>query len=254
MHPSAFVFPKKIAEYVEGRTGRFFWTNGVEYSAWPITALFASRIVYIDLPLTILGRTGKSWGSNIALCNPGKEKIQALINDVDHLRGHAPLHNFTMINLMAEGMLTAKHLFPIEFATYQFDEFGYLQNTMRELRQRQAMGVDVSAEIEEALRYSSKYPSLENELRESKAPPERKKEGLGKLVGRRIREQIHTFRLGQKLKRGDGSQGFRASGYDFGFSDILGCSKFLEKYVAAPESNTFRIQPSRNPTALTSNL
>src|SRR5512142_2108929 len=68
MHPSAFMFAKKIADFVAARTGRFFWTNGVEYSAWPIAATFAKRIVYIDAPLVILGRTGKSWGTNIALC------------------------------------------------------------------------------------------------------------------------------------------------------------------------------------------
>ena len=43
MHPSAFVFPKTIADYVASRTGRFFWTNGVEYSAWPITAVFCKE-------------------------------------------------------------------------------------------------------------------------------------------------------------------------------------------------------------------
>ena len=63
MHPSAFVFPKAIADLVASRTGRFFWTNGVEYSAWPITAIFAKRILYIEAPLTVLGRTGKSWGT-----------------------------------------------------------------------------------------------------------------------------------------------------------------------------------------------
>ena len=38
MHPSAFAFAKTIADLVVTRTGRFFWTNGVEYSAWPIAA------------------------------------------------------------------------------------------------------------------------------------------------------------------------------------------------------------------------
>ncbi|MGE5219465.1 MAG: glycosyltransferase family 2 protein, partial [Chloroflexota bacterium] len=79
MHPSAFIFPKRIADQVKERTGRFFWTNGVEYSAWPITAVFAKRILFVDKPLTVLGRTGKSWGSNIALCNPGKERIEQFI-------------------------------------------------------------------------------------------------------------------------------------------------------------------------------
>jgi glycosyltransferase involved in cell wall biosynthesis len=245
MHPSAFLFPKKIADYVESRTGRYFWTNGVEYSAWPITALFAKRIVRIDLPLTILGRTGKSWGANIALCNPGKEKIQTFIKDVDHVRKYAPLNNFTMANLMAEGMLTAKHLFADEFATYEFDELRYLRNTLSELRRRQALGVDVSAEIDEALRYASKFPSMEKELQGIKVSAESEKEslvqliraGIGKLGARKIHDRILAYQLGQKLAKGEASQGFRASGDDFEFADILECAKFFAKYVVVPESN-----------------
>ena len=44
------------------------------------------------------------------------------------------LNNFTMCNLMAEGMLTAKSLFPEEFESYQFDELEYLRKTLAELR------------------------------------------------------------------------------------------------------------------------
>ena len=55
-----------------------------------------------------------------------------------------------------KGMLTAKSLFPKEFSRYEFDEVNYIRSTMRELRKRQAMGVDVSAEIEDAMRYCSK--------------------------------------------------------------------------------------------------
>ena len=241
MHPSAFAFPKKIAEYVESRTGRFFWTNGVEYSAWPISALFSKRMVYVDLPLTILGRTGKSWGSNISLCNPGKEKIQSFIKDVDHVRKHAPLHNFTLVNLMAEGMLTAKNLFSDEFAPYEFDEFRYLERTMLELRRRQAMGVDVSSEIDETLRYAGKYPSRESELRAITAPTEHENDRLRKLVGHNVSKRIRTFQLSRKLTKGEACRGFRASGKDFGFFDVLGCSEFLEKYVAETESSSLKM-------------
>src|SRR5262249_42214668 len=63
MHPSGFAFSKSIADFIQSRTGRFFWTNGVEFSAWPMTAVFARNIAFIDEPLNILGRTAKSWGS-----------------------------------------------------------------------------------------------------------------------------------------------------------------------------------------------
>lgn len=240
MHPSAFVFPRAIADFVESRTGRFFWTNGVEYSAWPITALFAKRIVYIDEPLTILGRTGKSWGSNIALCNPGQERIQQFIADVDHERKHAPLNNFTMCNLMAEGMLTAKSLFPKEFKGYEFDELNYLRKTVAELRKRRALGVDVSAEIDEATRYASKYPPLLEEWGAAEAAVEsagkevllrRLRSTVADLGGRRMRQRVRAYQLAQKLAQGVVYSGFHASGEDFGFSDILGCAEFLTAHL-----------------------
>src|SRR5262249_38254072 len=208
MHPSAFVFAKTIADYVAAQTGRFFWTNGVEYSAWPISAVFAKTIVFVDLPLTILGRTGKSWGSNVVLCNPGKERIQEFIKDVDHERKHAPLNNFTTCNLMAEGMLTAKSLFPKELAAYEFDEIEYLRKTMGELRTRQAIGVDVSVEMDDLTRYARKYPSLMKELQ---APPGPDGKGgltarirtmIGDLGARAVRERITARQLAQKLERG----------------------------------------------------
>lgn len=245
MHPSAFAFPKTVAELVVNRTGRFFWTNGVEYSAWPITALFAKGIVCVDLPLTICGRTGKSWGSNIALSNPGKEQIQKLIKDVDQKRKHAPLNNFTMCNLMAEGMLMAKSLFPEEFSPYEFSEVNYIRSTVKELRKRQAMGVDVSAETEDALRYSQKYPALAEEFRgDPPTPPDGEKNSLtarlrttvGDLGGRTLRRRINAYQLAQKLQRRHVHAKFVAHGEDFGFRDIVGCAEFLMRNVISVRS------------------
>lgn len=239
MHPSAFVFPKTIADYVATRTGRFFWTNGVEYSAWPITALFAKNMVYVDLPLTVLGRTGKSWGANIALCNPGKERIDEFIKDVDHERKHAPLNNFTMGNLMAEGMLTAKSLFPEEFAAYEFDEENYLRGSIAELKKRQALGVDVSKELEEAMCYAAKYPALVEELNtkpkavEKNRLTQRIRSTIGDLGARKVRDRIAVFQLAQKLEGTGTHSGFRADGKDFGFSDILECADFLADHISS---------------------
>jgi hypothetical protein len=237
MHPSAFVFAREIADLVERRTGRFFWTNGVEYSAWPITATFAKRIIYINAPLVIVGRTVKSWGTNIALCNPGKERIKALIDDVDHQRNHAPLNNFTMCNLIAEGMLTAKNLFPEEFEPYEFDEQHYLRATMVELRRRQDLGVDVSAEMNEVLRYAANYPALLGELN-AKEP------NNGSGVVRQVLSAfassfgVHALRKGvarrrqiREIERGNIYAGFKVSGEDFGFRHILGCAEFLTRTI-----------------------
>jgi len=235
MYPSACAFRRTVSEHVRSRTGRFFWTNGVEYSSLPIAAVLANRILYIDLPLAVMGRTGKSWGSNVVLCNPGSDRIQEFIEDVDHVRRHAPLHNFTMCNLMAEGMLTAKNLFSAEFAEYEFDEVRYLKSTMSELSRRKALGVDVSREIEDLLRYAGKYPALLKEFEASPAPSPtlsltRIRSVVGKLGGRALRNRINAARLSRKLKRGR-NDGFRAPGQYFGFSNILECTEFLTRAV-----------------------
>jgi hypothetical protein len=258
MHPSAFAFPKTVAELVVNRTGRFFWTNGVEYSAWPITALFAKGIVCVDLPLTICGRTGKSWGSNIALSNPGKEQIQKLIKDVDQERKHAPLNNFTMCNLMAEGMLMAKSLFPEEFSPYEFNEVNYIRSTMRELRKRQAMGVDVSAETEDALRYSQKYPALAEEFRSDPATADGEKNSLtarlrttvGALGGRALRRRLNAYQLAQKLQSRQVRGRFVAHGEDFGFTDIVGCAEFLMRNVVIQKPGTVLESRQRTQTEI----
>jgi glycosyltransferase involved in cell wall biosynthesis len=252
MHPSAFAFAKSVADLVARRTGRFFWTNGVEYSAWPITALFAKGIVCVDLPLTICGRTGKSWGSNITLCNPGEEQIEKLLKDVDHKRNHAPLNNFTLVNLMAEGMLTAKSLFPREFADYEFDEVNYIRKTMAELRRRRSIGVNVSAEIADAMRYAEKYPALIEDLNVAEAAKpaadknvfmRRLRSTIGDLGGRVVRRRIRASQLAQKLEEGTLDSRFQAFGDDFDFGDILGCAEFLTSKVIranykAPEYDT----------------
>jgi glycosyltransferase involved in cell wall biosynthesis len=237
MHPSAFMFAREIADIVERRTGRFFWTNGVEYSAWPIAATFTKRMAYIDAPLVILGRTAKSWGTNIALCNPGKERIKAFTDDVDHRRNHAPLNNFTMCNLIAEGMLTAKDLFPKEFEAYEFDEAHYLRRTMAELRNRKRIGVDVSAEIEELLRYAAKYPSLIEEFT-TKEPrnenPVRQQllSGVANKMGARtLQHWLERRRQVREIRKGNVSCGFQVAGEDFGFDNILDCAEFLTRIL-----------------------
>jgi glycosyltransferase involved in cell wall biosynthesis len=240
LHPSAFAFSKSVADTVAQRTGRFFWTNGVEYSAWLSAALFAKGIVYVDLPLTIKGHSSKSWTTNISLYNPGKEQIQKLIKDVDQERKHTPFNNFTMCNLMAEGVLLAKSQFPEELAPYEFNEVNYLRGMIKELKRRRAMGVDVSVEMDDALRYSQKYPSLSEEFSKDEATTSqdwakklfrRIRSTAADLGGRTLRRRVNAYQLTQKLKGGPMRSGFTAYGEDFGFYDIVECAKFIGRIV-----------------------
>lgn len=238
MHPTNFMFASCVADQVVRRCGRFFTTNGVEYFAWPLAAVFSKNVVHIDAPLVVLGRTAKSWGSTLVLSNPGKQQIQKMIAGADQKRDWVPLTNFTLCNLMAEGMLLGKQLFPEELRPFPFDEQQYLKSTMRELRMRKAMGVDVDREMNEALEYADKYPSLKAEF----LSPERNGlmgqnsavRKLARTVGvSRVYRRLKTLMDGRKIKRRQVNSGFRVSGGDFGFNDAVGCADFLSRVMSS---------------------
>jgi glycosyltransferase involved in cell wall biosynthesis len=251
-HPSAFVFSRVLAESITNKCGRFFQSNGVEYCAWPLAAAFARNIVHIDAPLAICGRTGKSWGSNLVLGRAKKKQIQKLIDIyyVDQRYHCVPLKNFTMCNLRAEGILAAKRLFPKEFAAYEFDEIKYLKDTIAELRHRQTLGVDVSTEMDELKRYLDKYPPMKEKLvredesiaRAREANPWIRLRGkIGDMGLRQLRDRLEAHRLAkgrlsrdaEKVHRGDVRTGFRISGADFGFRDIVAAADFLSTIMTA---------------------
>jgi glycosyltransferase involved in cell wall biosynthesis len=231
MHPSAFVFAAALADLVASRCGRFFQTNGVEYCAWPLSAALARRIVYIDAPLCICGRTGASWGSNLALANPGQDRIEAFIADVERQPKCAPLTNFTMCNLWADGVLTAKKLLPVELGGYEFDEALYLRATMRELSRRRSLGVNVEREMRELSEYVRRWPSLSREMAstaEGRDTLWRPVRSLVAAVGARaLRRRVRASRNARKVNRGEVASGFQVSGGDFGFHGIVGCAQFL---------------------------
>ena len=151
-----------------------------------------------------------------------------------------------MCNLMAEGMLTAKNLFPKEFKNYQFDELEYLKKTLAELRTRQALGVDVSTEMDDLRCYATKYPVFTQELDSLEVPAittarkrltRRVRSAIGNLGVRTLRRQIRVARLTRRLEQGVVQSGFYASGEDFGFSDVLECAEFLSRCTKT-NSNT----------------
>ena len=262
MHPSSFFFSRAIGDAIAKRCGRFFQTNGVEYCAWPMAAAFAKGIVLVDLPLSICGRTKKSWGSNMIFTNPGKQHIQKFIDDVEHTRKHAPLTNFTMANLMAEGILTAKHLFPQEFQNYQFDEQRYIWVTWVELQSRKSLGVDVSRELEDLKNHVGKYPQVLKDIANEEQAHARNSKpwwqrvrgwvgdrGLRALQDRMIQQRQDKLRIHQdrlKVRRGDIHTRFRISGDDFGFTNIVEGADALERLIVASKDDQGKPNLSRD--------
>lgn len=250
MHPSAYVFSKALAATVATRCGRFFQTNGVEYCAWPLAAMVARTIVYIDAPLAICGRTYKSWGTNMILSNPGTKRIDEFIADVEQEHKFAPLRNFTMCNLRAEGILTAKSLLPTEFGVYRFDELQYLRVTLAELTGRQSLGVDVSADMHDLQQYLAKRSQSVESLTattpgEAVSQPRtlwrRVRTVIGNLGARRLRRWV---RPSPKAGTVDVHPGFRLSGAHSGFQDILGCATLLTRALSEPRTPAVPGTPS----------
>src|SRR5262245_54615477 len=205
MHPSAFMFSSELANRIAQRNGRFFRTNGVEYFAWPLAAVLSRNIVHIDQPLVILGRTAKSWGSTVVLLNPGKEQIQKMINDVAHDRDWIPLTNFTLCNLIAEGLLLGQKMFPDLLGAYPFDESRYLTAILQELSGRKALGVDVECEIQELLDYAGKYPALKTELARLATEPMESSavKRLGRALGLNlVYHRLKALNQIRKIRRG----------------------------------------------------
>ena len=240
MHPSSFFFGRALGDAVAKRCGRFFQTNGVEYCAWPMAAVFAKGIALVDLPLSICGRTSKSWGSNMILGNPGKQRIRQFVQDVEQTRKFAPLTNFTMANLRAEGILTAKNLFPQEFQSYEFDEQKYMRDTLDELESRKALGVDVSCEMQDLVNHLGNHPGLRKDILEKPQTAEQTPKsfwrqvrrwvgdrGLRALRNRMIKKRQDRLRV----SRGDIQTGFRISGSDFRFSNIVEGADALERLI-----------------------
>jgi glycosyltransferase involved in cell wall biosynthesis len=253
MHPSAFMFAARLADHVVARCGRFFQTNGVEYFAWPLAAVFSKAIVYLDAPLVILGRTAKSWGSTVVLSNPGKQQIDKMIADADQNRGWVPLTNFTLINLMAEGMYLGKQLFADELAPFPLDEQHYLRRTLVELRSRQAMGVDVERELRELFDYAGRYPSLKSELLSATAGVGQKSaiRTFARLLQlHRLRRRWHAEQQARKVRQGRANEGFTVSGADFGFTDAVGCAEFVW-HVSTP-AKAAPLGPTRDELSKTS--
>jgi hypothetical protein len=96
------------------------------------------------------------------------------------------------------------------------------------------MGVDVSAEMEDALRYSQKYPSLSEEFSSrdwGKQLFRRIRSTAADLGGRTVRRCLNACQLRYKLRRGPMRSGFTAYGEDFGFNDIVGCAKFIDRII-----------------------
>jgi hypothetical protein len=211
-HPSGYVFETALANTIAARNdGRFFQTLGVEYFAWPVAAVLARNVVNIDAPLVVVGRTSKSWGTNMVLMNPGEGKINQFVSDAHTERRHTPLTNFTFNNLAIEGLLTATAAFPEEFVPYPVDLGGYVRATRAELERRAEQNVDVSSELEELDEYAAAHPEL------SAAPAPDAPVGIRELASRAV----------GKLRRNRVVAKAKYSGDVHGFADALGAVEFL---------------------------
>ena len=141
---------------------------------------------------------------------------------------------------------------------------------MAELKKRQALGVDVSTEMEELRHYAAKYPVLLQEfagsqldglLKRKERVVRRLRAAIGNLGVRRLRQQIRASQLARRLEVGAIGSGFYASGDHFEFADVLGCAKFVQRAIdncnnkaAVPSSDAKPANGVANLHATTQNL
>src|SRR4051794_21713163 len=222
-HPSGYVFERRLADAIAARNdGRFFQTLGVEYFAWPVAAACARAMAYIDTPLVVIGRTEKSWGTNMVLTNPGRQKIDTFISDAVTSRKYTPLTNFTFNNLAIEGLLTAKASFPAELDPFPIDYGAYVRATREELDRREALGVDVSAERAELDEYVASTPVLA-----APAPPP-PRASRARVIGSRIKHAPSRFSRYRERPR------YLGRGDVDGFHDAATAARFLERRIGVP--------------------
>jgi hypothetical protein len=219
-HPSGYVFESRLADEIAERNTqrRFFQTLGVEYFAWPIAIVLARNVVNVDEPILVIGRTAKSWGTNMVLTNPGQAKIAHFLADAQTERRHTPLTNFTFNNLAIEGLLTAREAFPDELEPYSIDFAAFVRETRAELERRRAQNVDVSAELAELDAYVAQNPALA-------ANPE----GSSGARPPVPRFADRARRVPSRLRRSTVHPAQRALGDEEGFDDALGAALFLSE-------------------------
>ena len=228
LDPSAFVFSRALADRVAAHCGRFFHTQGAEYFAWPLAVAAANRIVHLATPLVVVGRTAKSWGTNMLLVNPGDEQINRLLADVTSDAQRSPIKSFTLANMMVNGMLTAKAAWPELLADYDVNQRAFVQAVYRELDPRQLQGVDVGSDLRELKAYVAENPSY--------GPLQPSGESWTASIARRAKRKARRVSARFSPTRAVTGSGFKMRGAEHGFVDIIGATDVLERVVERPDA------------------
>ena len=221
MDPSAFVFSQALADRIATRCGYFFHTQGAEYFSWPLAGALANPIAHVSLPLLLTGRTAKSWGTNMVLVGGAQKKVDTFLTDVTTRWRYSPVSNFTVANMMVEGMLTAKAAWPEALERFELDEQAYLGVIHRELLDRRSKGADVEGDLAELETYVASHPPLELTER-SRTLVQR-----GSAKAERVLTRVRARRVGNRV-------GFKAPGNLNGFGDILGAAEYVVRAIEEP--------------------
>ena len=145
---------------------------------------------------------------------------------------------------MAEAILRAKDLFPAELDEYRFSEAGYVRRMVTELSQRLTLGVDVTDDLDELVKYLVRSPELlyrvfnpggSRTSRSSVSPGllRRTVRTLGRRAPEGLRGRVKEYQQAREHRQRGEIPGFEVSGDDFGFDDILGCASFLTEVMSS---------------------
>src|SRR5262249_12690448 len=146
--------------------------------------------------------------------------------------------NYTLTNMILEGMLTAKERFPSELAEFDVDMRGFVRATSAELERRRAQGVDVSAELRELDAYIATDASLSE-------PDQGRGERNLSTLARDARERARRLQSRVLGRRNESYPAAVVRGDQAGFVDALSAAEMLsariEQLVGEPDRPAKRL-------------
>jgi len=255
MHPSFFVYAKVLADRVASRTGRFHHPPLADHTALSLAALHAKSIVYLDLPLCVVGHTTKSLGTRLDHLNTGCEQFEAAWSQLPRELRLVPLKPKTYLywNYVAESLLYVKELVPDAIDNVELDEVAYFRAIFKELHGKRKAGFDVDQHLNELMKYLDSRRDIRDKILPSSGGGLVKtaEQGLVRITVRRVRRIIgdlgarklrdwvrgyiaaHGRKLtapGSKAGSDKGHPGFQVSGASAGLHNILECAEYLSMY------------------------
>lgn len=136
----ATIIARSVVHRILSRAGRFFAPPFPEWSAMPLVLSYVQSMLYLDIPLVIVGHSNRSLSA---------EQFHAMAHEdaLNWTFDRLPLQAATRTNFRAASFMTAKESIPENFAGLTIGLNGYLKDYYIDLVQHAYLG-DTRIELE----------------------------------------------------------------------------------------------------------